>query len=48
MAMGPAGLGTKNEYAGEDQQQFARTDISSKSDWMIFMIENNELEKTLK
>jgi hypothetical protein len=24
MAMSPAGLGTKNKYAGEDQQQFTR------------------------
>jgi hypothetical protein len=31
MAMSPAGLGTKNDCAGEDQQQFTRQAASRES-----------------
>jgi hypothetical protein len=35
MAMGPAGSGTKNDHAGEGQQQFTRNTESRGRNWLI-------------
>jgi hypothetical protein len=50
MVMSPAGYGTKNGYAGEDQQQFTKIEykvsyesgVSTRSSWLAVSTEAEE------